>query len=362
MVNLAQLYNPQYESVTGRKRKIPATEFILAQLPAMRKRYEDKARYELEEESLEQERGIHDEQMALARKQARESKKQASAATGINLASLGLQTGYLGHKMGWWGEKGTTSGANLATVSGKSGGAAAAPAAESVTTAPVGSNAWNTPAAAGGAGAESASAASTAPSGAGGTSLASPALKTAGVAGMEYGGRKYVNPWAREQAGKTGGVLELTARRAGQGAILGGGWGAVVGGTVGLVEGVLTEGEGACMIVTACTGRESYEVNVAREYRDRFVGAATLRGYYMIAETIVPLMNRWKLLRRLVKRTLVDPLIDHASWALSADDHGVVSERPPNRYTEKVTHVFLKVCHFLGSSRSRFVRSNGETV
>lgn len=343
MIDLSTLYNPQYEATTGRKRKVPVSEFILAQLPAMRKAYEDKAAYELEKEALEQEAAQFSEEMELAEESQREAEKQAAISTGINLATLGTTGGYLGHKLGWFGGKQPAE-------------AAPATAAPVTTAAPAGAEAagalaydpFNYEAAAAGGGSS-------------GMSLSSLALKSAGTAGVELAGRS-IHDWAEEQGGAMGGTLELTARRAAQGAIIGGGpVGAGIGAAVGIVEGALTGGEGACMIVSACMGRGSFDVQVARLYRDRFVDRVTLRGYYMIAEWIVPWMTRYPALLRIVRRGLVDPLITYAIWRLSKDwmPFGAYL---PGWYVRTVSRWFLRVCKRFGASRMCYIRSNGERV
>lgn len=346
MIDLATLYNPQYAAVTGTRRRVPVNEFILAQLPAMRKAYEDKARYDLEKEAVEQQAMIHDEEMRLAREAHREGQKQAGVATGINLASAGIQTGYMGKQLGWWGGKAApvAGGTNLATL-----GSTATPA---TTVAPAA-------AAAPEAGALLAyepapAAASTAAPAAGAGSVAG---TVAGVGAIELAGRG-IHGWAEEQGGRAGGTLELTARRAGQGAVIGGGYGAAIGAGVGLVEGILTGGEGACMIVSACMGRESYDVDIARAYRNRFVDRVTLRGYYMIAEWIVPWMECSPGLKRLVRCGLVKPLIDYALWKLSHDPD--ISE--PHFYTRSVSRWFMRLCRRMGATRSVYIRLNGERV
>jgi hypothetical protein len=72
-----------------------------------------------------------------------------------------------------------------------------------------------------------------------------------------------------------------------------------------------------CIIVTACTSPNSEEVNITRQYRDKFLDQETLRGYYMIAEKVVPLINKHKWFRSFVKKHLVDNLIEYGRYALA---------------------------------------------
>jgi len=71
-----------------------------------------------------------------------------------------------------------------------------------------------------------------------------------------------------------------------------------------------------CIIVTACTSSDSEEVNIARKYRDKFLTPDELRGYYMIAEIVVPLINKYKWIRKITKNILVDNLIEYGRYAL----------------------------------------------
>ncbi len=129
--------------------------------------------------------------------------------------------------------------------------------------------------------------------------------------------------------------------------------GAIVGGIIGGVVGIAS-GKG-CIIVTACTSADSEEVGIAREYRDRFLDAETLRGYYMIAERVVPAVERSKAMKRIVKRVLVDNLIAYGRHVLrNGPSPGVVSE--------VVTRAFLGLCRACGKRRTAFVRCNGEVV
>jgi hypothetical protein len=98
--------------------------------------------------------------------------------------------------------------------------------------------------------------------------------------------------------------------------------GAGIGGLLGGIGGAL--GGDGCIIVTTATHPDSEEVNITRQYRDRFLDKETLRGYYVIAEKVVPLMKKYPLFKKLVKRVLVDNLIEYGRYALEqAKIHGM---------------------------------------
>jgi len=109
-----------------------------------------------------------------------------------------------------------------------------------------------------------------------------------------------------------------------------------------------------CIIVTACTDRHSPEVEIAREYRDRYLTADQLRGYYMLAEKIVPVIESNGIVKRLVKKWLVDRLVDYGA---------VVLGKKPSRALRSswiVSRAFLSLIRTVGKMREQFVRCNGE--
>jgi hypothetical protein len=107
----------------------------------------------------------------------------------------------------------------------------------------------------------------------------------------------------------------------------------------------------ACIIITACTDTHSPEVEIAREYRDRFLTPDQLRGYYMIAEKILPFVTKHK---GFFKKYLVDNLIEYGRYALDK-----TSDKPsiPSRI---ITRLFIGLCWTVGQTRKSFVRANGE--
>jgi Tfp pilus assembly protein PilE len=108
-----------------------------------------------------------------------------------------------------------------------------------------------------------------------------------------------------------------------------------------------------CIIVTACTDPHSPEVEIAREYRDRFMSPDQLRGYYMIAEAVMPWVIRHK---TFVKKHFVDRLVEYGRYHLG------YSEKVPCRASSCVTRGFLMLCGFAGRRKRVFVRCNGEAV
>jgi len=108
-----------------------------------------------------------------------------------------------------------------------------------------------------------------------------------------------------------------------------------------------------CIIVTACTYPDSPEVNLTREYRDKFMDADQLRGYYMIAEQVVPKMEKSEKVKYLVRRYLVDNLIEYGSFALGQ------SVKSGWR-AALISTAFLALCRIVGKTRKHYQRANGE--
>jgi hypothetical protein len=105
-----------------------------------------------------------------------------------------------------------------------------------------------------------------------------------------------------------------------------------------------------CIIVSACTSRESYEVNVSRKYRDRFMDDEQLTGYYFIAGHVAPLIGRHPSVRRLVKKCLVDRLVDYGEVVLSVKPSRAL------RSSWIATRAFLSLCRVTGKVVNSMIR------
>lgn len=156
--------------------------------------------------------------------------------------------------------------------------------------------------------------------------------------------------------------INATAGGAGIGATVGAGIGSIVPGVgtaigagigtvLGSIGGYISE---ACIIVTACTNRHSYEVEIAREYRDAFMDADQLRGYYALAEQIVPRIEDSDRLRKFFKKYLVNRLVDYGEYKLGKKD------RKPEVMSCIVSKGFLGACKMIGKILPIYIRANGE--
>jgi len=69
-----------------------------------------------------------------------------------------------------------------------------------------------------------------------------------------------------------------------------------------------------CIIITACYGEISQEVQISRFFRDNFLatnfsGRLAIDGYYKISTYIVNKMKQFKILKKLVKSIIVNPIV-----------------------------------------------------
>jgi len=101
-------------------------------------------------------------------------------------------------------------------------------------------------------------------------------------------------------------------------------------------------GTGICIIVSSCTDPFSYEVDITREYRDTRLTEAMLRGYYKLAAYVVPWIKRHEWFKWLIKRGLVDRLIDHGEVELG---YKPVRERV---LSATVSKGFLRLIQWIG--------------
>ena len=118
--------------------------------------------------------------------------------------------------------------------------------------------------------------------------------------------------------------------------------GAIVGGVVGAIAGLFGAKVKGCIVISACCGTDSYEVQVARKFRDNHMDEEQLTGYYTLCIFLVPFIQRHGWFRKLVKRALVDRLVDYGEAFMGMKGH--------RRYvTSKiVTGAFLGLCRHVG--------------
>ncbi len=97
-----------------------------------------------------------------------------------------------------------------------------------------------------------------------------------------------------------------------------------------------------CIIISACTSPDSYEVEIARKYRDRYMTLVELTGYYALCPHVAPLIHKYPMVKKIVKKVLVDRLVDYGAWKLGLKD------KMKYRTSGAVKTMFLGLCRLIG--------------
>ena len=92
---------------------------------------------------------------------------------------------------------------------------------------------------------------------------------------------------------------------------------------------------------------------VVRRYRDEYMTDRNRRGYYKLAEVLVPLMRKSKAFKWVVTKTFADPLVSYGKYYYGQNNHGWI-------FTP-VKNFWMKLFDILGGE-TEFVRENGEIV
>jgi hypothetical protein len=92
---------------------------------------------------------------------------------------------------------------------------------------------------------------------------------------------------------------------------------------------------------------------VVRKYRDEHITERNRRGYYKIAEVLVPLMREYWLVRALVVLLFADPAVAYAKWYYGENRWGWIFT-PLKKF-------WMKLFDVVGGD-TEFIRENGETV
>ena len=92
---------------------------------------------------------------------------------------------------------------------------------------------------------------------------------------------------------------------------------------------------------------------VVRKYRDEYMTERNRRGYYRMAEVLVPLMRKSKVVKALVRITMTDPLVSYGKWYYGQGKVGWVFS-PLKKF-------WLGVFDLIGGE-TEFIRESGELV
>ncbi len=91
---------------------------------------------------------------------------------------------------------------------------------------------------------------------------------------------------------------------------------------------------------------------IVRRYRDEHMTSRNRRGYYRLAERLVPLMRRSGLVRTAVEWGMVNPMTSYGKWFYGEGKIGVIFW--------PITKLWLKAFDLLGFGV--FIRRNGEVI
>jgi len=115
-----------------------------------------------------------------------------------------------------------------------------------------------------------------------------------------------------------------------------GGWGGSIGAGIGGAIGR------NCIIISACTSPYSHEVEISREFRDKYMGKYHLGGYYALANKLAPKIRKSHFFKLIIKKFLVDRLVDYGEWILGYKPKRML------KTSRIVTEGFLFVCAAIG--------------
>lgn len=112
-------------------------------------------------------------------------------------------------------------------------------------------------------------------------------------------------------------------------------------------------GGGCCFIMLEARYGDGTMDNVVRRYRDEYMTDRNRRGYYKLAEVLVPLMRKSKVFKWIVTKTFADPLVSYGKYYYGENKHGVIFA--------PVKSFWMKVFDVIGGD-TEFIRENGEVV
>jgi hypothetical protein len=110
---------------------------------------------------------------------------------------------------------------------------------------------------------------------------------------------------------------------------------------------------GCCFIMLEARYGTGVLDAVVRRYRNEHITEKNKRGYYKLAEVVVPLMRKHKLVKFLVITTFATPAVCYAKWYYGYNSWGWVFT-PLKKF-------WMSIFNTLGGE-TKFVRENGEIV
>ena len=138
-------------------------------------------------------------------------------------------------------------------------------------------------------------------------------------------------------------------------AIVGAVAGALIGGTAAAAAGGAALGMvlACCFIMLEARYGDGTMDKVVRRYRDEKMTDRNRRGYYKVAEVLVPMMRKSKFAKWLVTKTFADPLVCYGKWYYGENKYGWIF-KPVEKF-------WMWVFDTVGGE-VEFIRANGEIV
>jgi len=93
--------------------------------------------------------------------------------------------------------------------------------------------------------------------------------------------------------------------------------------------------------------------SVVRRYRDEYLTPKNSRGYYKLAEVLVPLMRSSKLFKWLITKTFADPLVSYGKYHYGLNKHGWIFK--------PVKNFWFNIFDILGSD-TEFIQETGKII
>ena len=112
-------------------------------------------------------------------------------------------------------------------------------------------------------------------------------------------------------------------------------------------------GTGCCFIMLEARYGDGTMDSVVRRYRDEKMTDRNRRGYYRLAEVLVPLMRESRVFKFLITKTFADPLVCYGKYYYGENRWGWMF-KPVERF-------WMRVFDVVGGD-TKFIRENGETV
>ena len=112
-------------------------------------------------------------------------------------------------------------------------------------------------------------------------------------------------------------------------------------------------GDGCCFIMLEARYGNGTMDEVVRRYRDEYMTDRNRRGYYKLAEVLVPLMRKSKVFKWVVTKTFADPLVSYGKYYYGQGKVGMLYS--------PVKTFWMKVFDVIGG-KTEFIRENGEVV